>query len=355
MRQTNVCAQRTDPVTDDGKLGVGVVGLGLVAAEHIRAYRMHPRCEIIAFCSRDAQRAAATAKQFGLVRCQAYDNLDAMLRQDDLDIVSICTPNNLHVEQGIAVAQARKHLVLEKPIALEIDGGRRLARAVDEAGIKNVVCFVLHWYPRFVNQLALVRSGAIGQVFLADCEYLHGHLERYASQWRWTWNKSMAGSTLLQGGIHAVDAMRQFISAPAVEVTAYSHGHTSAYEYPPTIVAVVRFADDALAKITSSFETSMPYQLNLRLYGTCGTIQNERLWSETISPKQSDWATFSAIGPDSGNPDHHPFGPMVDHLVECIDQNRTAFPGVQDVLASHEIAFAADLSAAHGGPIRLPL
>lgn len=342
-------------MTDDGKLGAAVVGLGLVAAEHIRAYQANPRFEIVALCSRDAQRAAAAAKQLGLARCRAYDHLDAMLRQDDIDIVSICTPNHLHVEQGIAVAQAGKHLVLEKPIALEIDGARRLVRAVNEAGVKNVVGFVLHWYPRFVNQLALVRSGAIGQVFLADCEYLHGHLERYASQWRWSWNKAMAGSALLQGGIHAVDAMRQFLSAPAVEVTAYSHGHTSSYEYPPTIAALVRFADGAVAKIASSFETAMPYQLNLRLYGTRGTIQNERLWSETISPRQSDWATFPAIGPDSGSPDHHPFGPMVDHLVECIERNLPAFPGVEDALLSHEIAFAADLSAAHGGAVRLPL
>ncbi len=342
-------------MTEDGKIGVGVVGLGLVAAEHIKAYRMHPRCEIVALCSRERQRAEATAQQLGLTRCRAYDDLDAMLKQEDIDVVSICTPNHLHVEQGIAVAQARKHLVLEKPIALEIEGARRLARAVDEAGVKNVVCFVLHWYPRFVNQLALVRSGAIGQVFMADCEYLHGHLERYSSQWRWSGKKSMAGSALLQGGIHAVDAMRQFMSAPAAEVTAYSHGHTAAYDYSPTMAALVRFADGAVAKIASSFETAMPYQLNLRLYGTRGTIQNERLWSEAIAPQQNDWASFPAIGPDSGNPDHHPFGPMVAHLFDCIEQNRPAFPGVRDALASHEIVFAADQSAAEARAVRLPL
>ncbi len=340
---------------NDGMLGVGVVGLGLVANEHIKGYVSNPHCEIVAFCSRDRERAQRKADQIGLKHCQAYDDLETMLKQEEIDLVSICTPNNLHVEQGIAVAQAGKHLVMEKPIALDIEGARSLERAVKEAGIKNVVCFVLHWYPRFVNQVALVKTGVVGQIFFADCEYLHGHLERYTSQWRWIWKKSMGGSTLMQGGIHAVDAMRQFMEAPAEEVTAYTHGHTPKYEYKPTIVGIVKFTDGAVAKITSSFETEMPYQLNLRLYGSKGSIQNDRLWSGVISPYQNNWATFPAIGADSGDPSHHPFSPMVDHIVDSILNDKPAFPDISEALKSHEIAFAADISAEEGRPVKLPL
>ncbi|MEW5815648.1 MAG: Gfo/Idh/MocA family oxidoreductase [Spirochaetota bacterium] len=182
-------------------------------------------------------------------------------------------------------------------------------------------------------------------MFFADCEYLHGHLERYESQWRWIWKKSMGGSTLMQGGIHAVDAMRQFMKADAVEVTAYSHGHTTKYEYDPTIIGIVKFADGAIAKLTSSFETAMPYQLNLRLYGTKGTIQNDRLWSEALSPAQNDWAVFLAVGADSGDPSHHPFKPMVDHIVDAIINDKPTHPNINDALKSHELAYAADISA----------
>ena len=339
----------------EGKLGVGVVGLGLVADEHIKGYLANPYCDIVAFCSRDGERARVKAEKLGLKHCRAYVDLDEMLKQDDIDLVSICTPNNLHVQQGIAVAEAGKHLVMEKPIALDIEGGRALEQAVKKAGVTSVVCFVLHWYPRFVNQAALVKSGAIGQVFYADCEYLHGHLERYESQWRWIGKKSMGGSTLMQGGIHAVDAMRQFMNAPAVEVTAYSTGHTPKYEYDPTIVGIVKFGDGAVAKITSSFEAQMPYQFNLRLYGTKGTIQNDRLWSGVLSPKQDDWAVFPATGADSGDPSHHPFSPMVDHIVSSILNKKPAFPDISDALKSHEIAFAADLSAQEGRSVKLPL
>lgn len=337
------------------RLGVGIVGLGLVGAEHFKAYASNPDCEIRAVCSRDVEAAKARTEQMGIVGCSIFNDLDKMLKRPDIDIVSVCTPNNMHVEQGIAVAQAGKHLVMEKPIALDISSARALEKAVIAAGIKNIVCFVLHWYPRVVNQMALVKSGAIGKVFLADCEYLHGHLDRYETQWRWIWKKAMGGSTLLQGGIHAVHAMRQFMASDAVEVTAFSNGHTEKYEYDPTITGLARFADGAIAKFTSSFETAMPYQLNLRLYGSQGTIQNGFLWSEVMAPQQNDWASFPAIGPDSGNPSHHPFRPLVDHIVHAIRTDTPAFPDISDALKSHEIVFAADRSAAEHASVSLPL
>jgi predicted dehydrogenase len=347
----------------NGKLGVGIVGLGSVAAEHIKGYLANPRCEIVALVSRERQRAEATAEKLGLTQCRAYTALDQMLMQDNVDLVSICTPNHLHVEQGIAVAEAGRHLVMEKPVALTMDGARSLERAVVQAGIKNIVCFVLRWYPSFVNQLALVKSGAIGQVFFADCEYLQSHMERYTSQWRWIWKRSMGGSTLLHGGIHAVDAMRQFMAAPALEVTAYARRHTAQYkgdpaglyEYPATVVGIVRFADGAVAKLTSTFEAAMPFQVNLRLYGSQGTIQNALLWSEVLSPAQNDWAHFPAAAVDDGDSSHQPFAPMVDHMVECILSDRPASPDISDALKSHEIAYAADISAEQGHPVRLPL
>jgi len=140
-----------------------------------------------------------------------------------------------------------------------------------------------------------------------------------------------------------------------VEVTAYSGCHTAKYEYDPTICGLVRFADGAIAKLTSTFETTMPYQLNLRLYGSHGTIQNGMLWSEVMAPQQNDWAHFPAIGPDSGDPSHHPFRPLVDHIVQAIRTDTLAFPDITDAVKSHEIVFAADRSAAEHASVSLPL
>lgn len=335
--------------------GIGLVGLGLVGREHAKGYLRNPRCRIRALCSRTEENGRRFAHELGLQQAYIYTDLSQMLARNDVHVVSICTPNSLHVDQGIAVARAGKHLVLEKPIAVDWPDALRLAREVQSAKIKSIVALVLHWYPRFLNQAALVRAGAIGDVFLVDCEYLHGHLERYPTQWRWSWSRDLAGGTFLQGGIHAVDAMCSFIDSNPVEVTAYGHRHLPSFEYEPTIVGIVRFANGAVAKITSSFETAMPYQLNLRLYGTCGTIQNAQLWSEVLLPGQNDWASTPGIGADSGDPSHHPFAAMIDDFVNCLVSGREPFPSVSDALRSHEIAVAAALSAARGMPVQLPL
>src|SRR3972149_8622983 len=72
---------------DNGKLGIGVVGLGLVANEHIKGYISNPDCEIVAFFSRDEERAKLKAEQLGLSHCRPYDDLDTMLKQDEIDLV----------------------------------------------------------------------------------------------------------------------------------------------------------------------------------------------------------------------------------------------------------------------------
>jgi len=80
------------------ELGVGIVGLGGIAGDHIKGYLANPHCEIVALVSRERERAESTAQQLGLSKCRAFTDLDQMLKQDDVDLVSICTPNNLHVE-----------------------------------------------------------------------------------------------------------------------------------------------------------------------------------------------------------------------------------------------------------------
>ena len=121
----------------DRKLGIAILGTGDVSNGHIGAYRRNPHVEIRAILSRDAAKAAAKASQFGLENCRAFTNLDALLHADGIDAVSICTPHHLHVEQGIACARAGKHMIVEKPVALDFPGLKKLDAAVREHGVHS--------------------------------------------------------------------------------------------------------------------------------------------------------------------------------------------------------------------------
>jgi predicted dehydrogenase len=279
-----------------------------------------------------------------------------MLKQENLDIVVICTPHNQHVEQGIACARAGKHVIVEKPVALSLAGLRSLDGAIRAAGVRSVVSFVLRWNPMFQNIRALLEQKLIGEIYYAEVDYFHGIGPWYAS-WKWLVTKELGGSSLLMAGCHAVDALRWFLRDEAVEVTACSNRSKTnplQYEYDPNTVMVVRFAGGALGKVASLVECRMPYVFNVQLFGDGGTIRNNQVFS-TAWPGQNGWATIPAVLPDSGDVSHHPFQAEVDHFVECILTGRESHASVADSVRTHELCMAADLSAAKGRPVCLPL
>src|SRR5215472_642830 len=110
--------------------GVGIIGTGWVSGEHIKAFEANPHTEVRGIVSREESRAAAKAREYGLAHCRAYSPLEDLLNNPEIQIVSICTPHHLHAAQGTAAARAGKHLMLEKPVALDLAGLRELQAAV---------------------------------------------------------------------------------------------------------------------------------------------------------------------------------------------------------------------------------
>ena len=99
------------------KLGVGIIGCGAVAAEYIKAFQKDPRSEIRALVSRNSANAQKYRDLYSL-KCTIETDASKMLEQNDIDIVVVCTPHNTHTQYVVAAAQAHKHIIIEKPVAL---------------------------------------------------------------------------------------------------------------------------------------------------------------------------------------------------------------------------------------------
>jgi len=127
------------------------------------------------------------------------------------------------------------------------------------------------------------------------------------------------------------------------------------YEYNPTTVTILKFADGRLGKVASCIECIQPYVFNINLVGTEGTIKNNQVYSRVQYPGQTTWATVPTILPDSGDVTHHPFQGEANHLVECIQNNTESHVNVADAYKTHEIVLAADRSGETGQPVKLPL
>ena len=339
------------------KLGVGVIGTGWVSGEHIRAFQQNPDTEVRALCSRKKETGEAKAADLG-IECAIYTDYEKMLQADGIDIVSIATPPHVHRAQAVAAAQAGKHIMLEKAMATTIEDAKAIRDAVEKAGVKSVVCFVLRWNPLFNIIKAQIADNAIGKVIMGEVDYFHG-IGPWYMQYEWNIKKEVGASSLLSAGCHAADGLRFFMDGEAEEVMQYATRGNGPefkrYEYEPTSVTLIKFKDGRVGKVASCIECIQPYVFNINLVGTHGTIKNNQFYSRKKMPGQTGWSTVPTILPDSGDVTHHPFTHMAAHFLDCIQNNKESHCNIADAYKSHELCFAADLSGQSGKPVKLPL
>lgn len=336
-------------------LGCAVHGAGWVSSEHIRAYANNPHCRVVAISSRTEQSARARMAEAGL-DCKICTSYDDLLADPEVNCISICTPNHLHADETINGAQAGKHLVIEKPVALNLADLRAMQAAVRKAGVKTVVSFVLRWNPLFDIIKSLLGQNAIGELYYAEVDYWHS-IGPWYKQFEWVRHKEIGGSSFLQAGCHAVDAIRYLVGAEITDVCAFESAppHAFGYEYPPTTVGIVRFANGVIGKLSSIVEARLPYKFNIDLLGKEGAIRNNELYSLSLLKGQKDMAVIPTILPDSGDVTHHPFQGEIDHFVDCILTDRESHVNLEDAAKTHEVCFALDESAAKGGEkVKLP-
>ncbi len=336
-------------------MGVGLIGPGWVASEHIRAFNNNPHTRMVAVCSRDLARAQGAIDEFEL-DAKPYTDYERMLADPDVDIVSICTPNFAHAEQGALAAEANKHLVIEKPIAISVEQLERLVTAVKKAGVKSVVSFVLRWNPLVQTLHHRREAGDFGRIVYAEADYMHevgylrppGHWGRYQKN---------VGSAMLSGGSHAMDCIRWLTGKNVESVSAYATPvrlEEKGFDFPLTCAAVLQMEDGVVGRVTATMEAHMPYVFHMSLQGDAGTARNNQIYS-TAFPGLTGFMDIPTVPPDSGDVAHHPFQGEIDHIVDCILNDEDSYADIFDSINTHEACFAADISAAEGRTVALPL
>ncbi|MEO6434367.1 MAG: Gfo/Idh/MocA family oxidoreductase, partial [Tepidisphaeraceae bacterium] len=340
-------------------LGAAIFGAGWVAGEHAKAYQACPRTRLVAVGSRKLASAQKCAAYADAANAFTTTSFDALLEHPEVDVISITTPPDLHADLVIRAAKADKHVCIEKPLALDWQSCLEMQKAVRAAGVKSIVSFCLHWNPSLMNTRRLIDSGAVGTPYYVEVDYWHG-MKTWYPQYPWAVTKKQGGSSLLSAGCHAIDAMRWFagVENDIVEVSAYNvphRGESKDWEYDPTTLLICRFKNGAVGKCASILDCKMPYQFNVDVVGTAGTIRDNRLWSETLLPGQTGWNTTPTILPDSGDVAHHPFNGQMEALAAGILDGVPILPDLDDAIKTHAVIFAADKSAETGRPVTLPL
>lgn len=333
-------------------IGVAILGTGWVAGEHIKSFNKIPGCKVVGLCSRTVEGARLKAAEVGALDAKIYGSYEELLADPEVTAISLCTPPDKHPEQTILAARARKHILIEKSVANDPKSLGEMVRAVESAGVKTVVSFVLHWNPEFLLIKKMLGSGAIGPLFYAEVDYWHNIGPQYL-QYRWNVKKAIAGSVWLSAGCHAVDAIRWFVESEITEVSAYSNKRNPEYEYDTNAVAVLKFESGAIGKLSASFDVQSPYAFNVDLLGEKGTIRDNHIYAREYFAGQTDWVTVPTVRPDSGDVSHHPFDGELSHFIDCIRTNVESPLNLADAAKTHAVCYALERSATEGRPVSL--
>jgi predicted dehydrogenase len=336
-------------------LKVGIVGMGWVAGAHIETFKNVEGANVTAVCSRRELDANELEAQFG-TPIKVYNDYDQMVA--DVDVVDVCTPHPQHPEQAIAAANAGKHVIIEKPIAIDWDSACGVRDAIHKANVKSCVCFEVRFCGQFLMTKSVIDQGLLGDVHYGETDYYHG-IGPWYGQYGWNIKKDMGGSSLLTAGCHALDALLMCMGDEVEEVTSYetksSSEHFQPYEYATTSVTIMKFKNGGVGKVASVIDCLQPYYFHLHLVGSHGSMLDNKFYSSKIAGITKDkWSTLDAPLIDSGDVNDHPYQPQFQAFVESIE-NGTTMPltDFDTAFESHRVVFAADRSAAEGRPVKI--
>ena len=329
------------------KLGAAIIGCGWVAEEYVKAFGKDERSEVRALVSRNRANAERYRDRYGL-KCTIETDASKMLEQKDVDIVVVCTPHNVHTQYVVAAAEAHKHIIIEKPVALTPEDVWKQREAVRKNKVKTIVSFVLHWNPLLMTVDSLIEQGVFGDIFMVEVDYMHRIWDL-----KWYGSLEKSGTALLTAGCHAVDALRWFARSRVEEVSAYQVKTENPAEYPGTISINLKFEDGKIGRSYTTFDAKMPYRFNIGIYGSEGTLRNNEIFAPKLFPGQNDFMKIPCVLPDSGDVNHHPFQGEVSHFLDCIINDQKPFPDLDDASLTQAVCFAADKSAESGSPVSI--
>lgn len=252
-------------------VGFGIVGSGMAAELHARA---------ITACEETGARLVGFASQRSDSPLSPKFNapaltLDEMLARPDVDAVSICSPSGLHADHAMLAAQAGKHVLVEKPMALSTLQANRMISTCAQAGRLLGTVLQRRSEPLFQSVYDTVRSGGLGELIcgLVSVPYKRSMDYYNSGDWRGTWTLD-GGGALMNQGIHLLDLLLWWMGDPE---KVYARGATLRHriEVEDTLCATLTFPGGALASVLATTATEPGFAHRVEVYGTQGGIQIE--------------------------------------------------------------------------------
>ncbi len=253
----------------NSKLRFGIIGTGAIAGMHAKAIEACEDSILTGVCSSSEERAKQASEKFSV---PTYWEISKFLEELDLDVVCICTHSGNHLEPAIEVAKAGKHILLEKPIEVNLARADELINACEDAGVKLGVIFQNRLKPGFLQLKKAVREGYLGRLLMgtASINWYREPAYYSSSAWKGTISGD-GGAALINQGVHTIDLLLD-IMGDAKSVFGQVRTMVHEIEGEDLGVALVNFENGALGTITGGTSLYPGNPERLEIYGDKGNI-----------------------------------------------------------------------------------
>jgi UDP-N-acetyl-2-amino-2-deoxyglucuronate dehydrogenase len=336
---------------------VAVIGYGWAATAHIAAINATRQAQVTAVWSSRPLASSDLSGRHGSP-IEVYSDLEAMLANRDIHAVDITSYPDQHADQFMRAARHGKHVIVEKPLAVEWSEILAVKKAVAETGVKTCVCFECRYSSQFLATKAVIDAGLLGKVHYGEVDYYHG-IGPWYSPYRWNTKRKLGGSALLTAGCHALDALLLCMAGDVEDVTSYatqsSNPVFAAYEYQTTSTTILRFANGSVGKCAAVIDCLQPYYFHTHLVGSEGSLLDNRFHSQKLAGlNRNAWSNLSMKMLDSGDVGDHPYQTQFQAFFDALDAGKDMpLTSFGDAFTSHRVIAAADKSAAEGRPVKL--
>lgn len=250
------------------QIKIGIIGTGAITGKHADAIAEIENAELVALCSSSPDRAKAAQDKFGI---DTYSDVSAFLTHPELDIVCICTASGHHMEAGILAAKAGKHLLIEKPIEINLRRADQLIDACEENGVKLGVIFQNRFSADYLKLKAAVQEGRFGKLLMGNAHVNWYRAPEYYSNSPWKGTlEGDGGGAFMNQGIHTFDLLLD-IMGEVKSVFAKVKTSLHPIEGEDLGAALVTFENKALGNITASTALYPGLPERLEIFGKCGS------------------------------------------------------------------------------------
>lgn len=302
-----------------------ILGCGMIASYHADAIRKIENARLVG--AYDVSKAACDSfcSKYSI---KAFSDKEELLSDKEVDAVCICLPSGLHYENAVLCAEHKKHIVIEKPIALTPEQCSGIVEATDRNNVFVTVISQLRYSDSVRAVKEAVDSGKFGKVVLADISMKYYRSEEYYSLSNWKGTFAMdGGGALMNQGIHGIDLL-QYMVGPIKSVQAYSKTLCHSIEVEDTLVAACEYANGAIGTIQATTSVYPGFQRKISICGTDGSVilsENKIKKSEFRNENPFENIEFSSpyintgSRPDAMGCEMH--REQIKEFVNCINTN----------------------------------